>query len=374
MPTRNLTVIQILPALVSGGVERGTLEIARALVAAGHRSIVISAGGPLVAQLTRDGSEHIELPIGEKSPGALWQARRLRRRLAELRADIVHARSRLPGWVAWLALRKMPATSRPRFVTTVHGLYSVNRYSAIMTRGDAVIAVSETARRYVLDNYPDCTDPRIRVVPRGVSDLEFPRDYRPGEAWTRAWYERYPQLRDRRVVTIAGRITRRKGHAIYLRLLDGLRRAGLPVQGLIVGPGARSGLQRELRRAIEQTGLADAITFAGVRDDMREVLAQSDLVVSLSELPESFGRTTLEALALGVPAIGWAHGGVAEVLAELFPAGLVTPFDETELLRRVLHVLRSGERPAPRGERYRLEHMCATTLDIYRELVAETRK
>ena len=57
--SRPLTVVQLLPALEAGGVERGTLEIARALVADGHRSVVISAGGRLVEPLVAGGSEHI---------------------------------------------------------------------------------------------------------------------------------------------------------------------------------------------------------------------------------------------------------------------------------------------------------------------------
>ena len=128
-----LTILQILPALHSGGVERGTLEIARALVAAGHRSIVVSNGGRLVEQLVREGSEHITMPVHRKSLTSLFQVRPFRRLLQELKPDIVHARSRVPAWIAWLALRRMSPASRPRFVTTVHGLNSVSAYSAIMT-------------------------------------------------------------------------------------------------------------------------------------------------------------------------------------------------------------------------------------------------
>ncbi|MEO6698002.1 MAG: glycosyltransferase, partial [Paraperlucidibaca sp.] len=134
-----MRVLQMLPALDSGGVERGTLEIGRALVEAGHESYVMSAGGRLVAQLEREGSQHITRPIHRKSFASLLQILPLRRLLRELKPDIVHARSRIPAWIAWLALRGMDPATRPRFVTTVHGLNSVSPYSAIMTKGDAVI-------------------------------------------------------------------------------------------------------------------------------------------------------------------------------------------------------------------------------------------
>ena len=138
---RRLTVVQLLPALDSGGVERSTLEIAAALVAAGHRSIVVSAGGRLVAPLEAAGSEHVALAIGRKSPRAWLAMRALRAKLADWRPDIVHARSRLPAWLGWFALRGLPAP-RPHFVTTVHGLNSPGRYSGVMVRGERVVCVS----------------------------------------------------------------------------------------------------------------------------------------------------------------------------------------------------------------------------------------
>ena len=119
---KKLTVVQILPALESGGVERGTLEVGRYLVQNGHRSIVISAGGRMVEQLRREGSEHIAWDVGAKSLWSLRFVPRLRRFLRDNQVDILHARSRMPAWLAWLAWRGMEPIHRPRFVTTVHGL------------------------------------------------------------------------------------------------------------------------------------------------------------------------------------------------------------------------------------------------------------
>ena len=163
-----LTVVQLLPALESGGVERGTLEVGKALVDSGHRSIVVSSGGRLVEQLVANGSVHVTMPLGKKSLFTLLQVGRLRRFLREEQVDILHARSRMPAWIGWLAWRGMPVAQRPHFVTTVHGLYSVNAYSRIMTRGERVIAVSDTARRYILDNYPDVDPRRVVTIHRGV--------------------------------------------------------------------------------------------------------------------------------------------------------------------------------------------------------------
>ncbi|HEX5664992.1 MAG TPA: glycosyltransferase, partial [Xanthomonadaceae bacterium] len=140
--TRPLTVVQLLPALETGGVERSALEIAAALVGAGHRAVVVSAGGRLVPQLHELGAEHVELDIGRKSLLTLRRVPMLRRLLRDSAADVVHARSRLPAWIGWRALQGIPSGHRPHFVTTVHGLNSPSRYSAIMTRGERVICVS----------------------------------------------------------------------------------------------------------------------------------------------------------------------------------------------------------------------------------------
>ena len=139
-----LSVAQVLPALDEGGVERGTLEIAEYLVREGHRSMVISAGGRLVDDLVGRGSKHIQWTIGNKTPLTLRWVSKLRRLFLHEHIDVVHTRSRLPAWITWLALRGMAVKQRPRWVTTVHGFYSVNPYSAIMTRGERVIAVSRS--------------------------------------------------------------------------------------------------------------------------------------------------------------------------------------------------------------------------------------
>ncbi|HBK45326.1 MAG TPA: glycosyl transferase, partial [Xanthomonadaceae bacterium] len=170
-----LTVVQLLPALQSGGVERSTLEIAAALVRAGHRAVVVSAGGRLVQPLLESGAEHVTLDIGRKSLLTLRHVLSLRRLFAALGADIVHARSRLPAWLGWYALQGMPAARRPRFVTTVHGLNSPSRYSAVMTRGERVVCVSQTVRDYVLRHYPRTDAGKLRTIPRGIDPAQFPR-------------------------------------------------------------------------------------------------------------------------------------------------------------------------------------------------------
>jgi len=367
---RRLTVLQMLPELEGGGVERGTLEVARALVAAGHRSLVISAGGRMVAELERDGSEHIRWPIWRKSLFTLRFVPRLRRLLAEQRVDILHVRSRVPAWVAWLAWRGMDPAARPHLVSTVHGLYSVNAYSRVMTRGERVIAVSNTVRDYIQDNYPVVDPGVIRVIPRGVDPVAFPCDWRPPEHWLADWYGAHPQLLERQVLTLPGRLTRLKGHHDFIDLVAALKARGLPVHGLVVGgeDPRRPGYARELYQRVAELGLDGDISFTGHRGDMREIYAVSDLVLSLSSRPESFGRTVLEALSLGRPVVGYDHGGVGEILAEVYPDGRVPLGDVVALTGRVADLL-ADPPPVPRHQPFTLTAMLEATLALYEELV-----
>lgn len=368
MPAR-LTVLQLLPALEAGGVERSTLEIAQALADAGERSIVVSAGGRLLPQLLATGSEHVSLAIGRKSPLSLRHVWTLRRLLRRLRPDVVHARSRLPAWLGWLALRGLSEAERPRFVTTVHGLNSVGRYSAIMTRGERVIAVSQTVRAHLLRHYR--IDPeRIEVIPRGIDPGVWRHGYQPERSWKEAFFRQFPALAGRRMLLLPGRGTRLKGHATAIDLLARLVAQGQDVAVLLLGAEAPDRLHylQELRNRAERQGIGERVVSSVQRSDVREVMAVSDLILQVSEKPESFGRTVIEALALGRPVLGWNHGGVGELLMQLHPHGAVPLGDRTALTDAALDLLAAAERPALNLGDYTLAAMQAATLRVYRDL------
>ncbi|MBB3800199.1 glycosyltransferase involved in cell wall biosynthesis [Xanthomonas arboricola] len=365
-----LTVVQLLPALQSGGVERSTLEIAAALVRAGHRAVVVSAGGRLVQPLLDAGGEHLTLDIGRKSLLTLRHVVGLRRLFAELGADIVHARSRLPAWLGWYALRGMPAATRPRFVTTVHGLNSPSRYSAVMTYGERVICVSQTVSDYVRAHYPQTDPARVRIIPRGVDIAQFPRRLgadRRARAWAQTLLPGLPA--DASLLLLPGRGTRLKGHADGLQLLAALRASGVPAWLWLPGarePG-REAYVRELEAEAARLGVAAAVAFTEPTARIAEAYAASDLVLQLSRKPEAFGRTVVEALAVGRPVLGWAHGGVGELLTELQPAGAVPAFDTAALHARALGLLQRPPAP-PAVLPYTLQAMQSATLKVYDEL------
>lgn len=366
MAERPLTVLQMLPALQSGGVERGTLEVANALVQRGHRSLVMSAGGQLVARLTGQGSEHFTWPIDRKSLLTLRKVRPLRRFLKENSVDIVHARSRMPAWVAWRAWRGMRKEQRPRFLTTVHGLYSVNAYSAVMTKGERVIAVSDAARRYLQTSYPRMDKDRIVTIYRGIDPEIFPYGYLPPDSWLERWYNEHPYLIDRYVLTFPGRLTPRKGHEAFVKLVAALIERGHPVYGLIVGAEdpRHHGFADRLYKLIDECNVRDRITTTGHRMDIRNIYSVSNLVLSLSKKPESFGRTVLEALSLGVQVVGYDHGGVGDLLSSLFPSGRVKPGNLPALIDCCETLIKRPQTVSDK-QPYVLQRMLDETLALY---------
>lgn len=370
---RRLTVVQVLPALNSGGVERGTLEVGKHLVGLGHRSIVISAGGRMVKQLLGEGSEHLAWDIGRKSLWTLRLIYRLRRFLKANRVDILHVRSRMPAWVCYLAWRGMDPATRPHLVTTVHGPYSVNAYSAVMTKGERVIVISEMIRDYVLSHYPKVAEDKLRLIYRGVDPAQFPHGFKVGRNWLEQWARQFHWTLDKRLITLPARITRWKGQEDFIDFMAELHARHPDVHGLIVGdvdPRKRQFLE-ELQARVAERGLAEAITFTGHRNDLKEIMAISEIVLSLSREPEAFGRTTIEALSLGIPVLAYAHGGVGEQLNAVFPEGAIAPGDWQAAASQADAWLNTPPQ-VMNDHPFTLARMLDATLGVYLELAGPT--
>jgi glycosyltransferase involved in cell wall biosynthesis len=365
-----MKVLQVLPALNSGGVERGTVEFARELVRRGHESLVLSSGGLLVAQLEQEGSRHITLPVHRKSLASFGQIRPVRALIQSLKPDVIHIRSRLPAWIVWLAWRKLPARERPALVSTFHGMYSVNAYSAIMARPRHLIAISRCVEQYILDNYR--VDPsRITVIQRGVDTRAFSPGA-PAAEWVAALYRDYPQFRDRKLVLMPGRLTRWKGQEAFLEMMARLVKQAPGVHGVVVGGAepTKEAYRAELEARAQALGLGAHVTFTGHRSDIAQFYRLADVVCHMSSKPEPFGRTLTEALAVGTPVVAFNRGGAAESLSACFPDGLVPPDDLGAFAGKVQALLGQSPRIEIQPE-FRLEHQVEATLDVYRRALGE---
>lgn len=368
-----MRVLQILPALHSGGVERGTVEFAAELVKQGHESFVVSNGGPLVRQLEAQGSVHVTMPVHRKSPASFGQILPMRRLLEDIRPDVVHVRSRMPAWITWLAWRGLPEHKRPVMVSTFHGMYSVNPYSAIMAKADHIIAVSDCVRDYIIRNFRVPED-KLTVIQRGV-DVDGFRNQTLDSAWHAGLVEQHPHLRGKRIIMMPGRISRWKGQLMFLEAMAEIIQKNPDCHGIIVG-GVEPGKDRfmeELEQRQRELGLTNHITFLGQRNDMAELYLLSDLVCHMSTKPEPFGRTVTEALATGTPVVAFDRGGAAETLRACFPEGLVEPDNTHQFAEAALKLLGAPTPPIQVPHRFRLEAQTQATLVIYERLLAERR-
>ncbi len=360
------TVLQILPSLDYGGVERGTVEIANELVRRNHRSIVISATGRLVPELIASGSEHIDLPIGVKSITSIKLIPKLSRLFVEKNVNIVHVRSRLPAWLTHFALKKIHSDKKPILITTVHGPYTVNRYSKIMMSGYRIIAISKYIKKYILNNYPDIDKNKIEIIPRGVDNNNYYSGYKPSSSWIDNWYREFPDLKNKFLITLPARLTRWKGQNDFIEIITKLNKRGLNVHGLIVGgiDKRKQKYLQELKLLVKKNNVETCITFTGHRDDIKNILSISDIVLSLAKIPEAFGRTALEALTLGVPVLAYNHGGAKEILEDLFPEGRIEPHNTDKTVSLIEKFYKS--KPIIENKNiYTLDNMLNKTISIY---------
>lgn len=364
-------IAQLLPELNQGGVERGTVELNRELVARGVESTVVSAGGSQAARIEADGGHHETCDLHSKNPLTVpVRVRHLRRILRKRAPDLVHLRSRVPAWIANFANRSL----RLPLVSTVHGFNSVNAYSAIMTRADAVICVSSAIRDFVRTNY-QTDEAKLHVIPRGVDLTVFdPAAVEPGAvaALRDEW-----ALGDAPVIASVGRITPLKGHDLFLRALAKAREQRPTLRGLIVG-GVAHGKETtncELRNLAGELGLTDAVRFAGARTDLPAVYALTDAVVCATSIkPESFGRTAAEALALNTPVVAACHGGMLDIVVDGENGVFFPPGEPDACANAILRALELHPAAPPRtriAERFSLDAMTESVLALYRAIASQ---
>lgn len=376
MVARKITVVQMLPELESGGVESVTLETAAFLADQGHKSIVISGGGKMADQLISEGSHHLTWHhIGEKSPRCLKYILPLRKLLAAEQVDILHLRSRLPAWVGYIAWKSLPEKGRSRLVTTFHGFYSVNPYSEIMTKGEKVIAISKAIADHINTKY-DIDDDRIAIIPEGINENLFSANAVSKER-TDKLSERWNfDSTDSPTIMLPGRITRLKGHDVFIKALTKIKH--LQWNAVCVGGwDQKSSYYNELVDLVLHSELTQRINFTGDCTDMPAAYMLSDIIVSASKKPESFGRTSVEAQSMGKMVIATAHGGSLETVLHNKTGLLVKP-DHVDHLSEALKVainripLDMNTVNTTRSwvvENFTLSRMCRDTLKLYESIL-----
>lgn len=375
--TSPATILQVLPSLESGGVERGTIEITQAIAEAGMKSLVASSGGGLVPLIARAGGEHITLPLQSKNPLTIWRnAHALHRLIVEHGVNLIHARSRAPAWSARLAARRAGIP----FVTTFHGIYGLQHrykrfYNRVMADSDRVIAVSQFVAEHVVAEYG--VDPeRIRLIPRGVDFAQFD-EHKIVPARIREltvdWLLPDDALP---VIFCPGRISPMKGQDVLIEALALMN--DVPFLCIIAGKTEHADYRDRLERLIVERGLGNKVRLRDATQAMNEAYTLSEIVVVPSIKPESFGRVAIEAQAMGKLVIATDHGGARETIIANETGYLVPPGDATVLMEALRYGLDRDAATKSAMSSYARQHvrrhftsdlMKERTIIVYRELL-----
>jgi glycosyltransferase involved in cell wall biosynthesis len=363
-----MRIVQLVPAMEQGGVERGIVEMNRALIGAGHVNVVVSAGGRLTERLAADGARLVTLDVKSKNPLTFFaRAAALRRALAEIRPDVVVAHSRVPAWLFVWANR----TLHLPWITFAHGANSISRYSRIMTAGDLTVTPSRYIADYLKAAY-GISEKKLRVIPRAIDRDRFDPARLDGAFLAEkraAW-----RLDGRRVVMGLGRITQLKGYDTLIRATALLRQRVPNVLTVIVGEAEalRRDVEENLRALVRELALDDAVVFAGNQQKVAECLSLADVVVSANtRKPEAFGRSMAEALAMNRPVVATAFGGALDIVEDGV-SGVRVPMDRAtaegfaEAIERAL-ARRWGDLRTPALEKFSFERMVDRSLAVYGE-------
>lgn len=369
-----MKTLQLVPAMEQGGVERGVVEVNRALVAAGWENVVVSAGGRLAGQIEADGGRHVVLDVKSKNPLTyFFRAAALRRILEAEMPDVVCAHSRVPAWLFLWANRKLGL----KWISFAHGANSVSRYSAVMTKGDVTVTPSQYIADYLKSNY-DLDDSKICVIPRAIDRERFDtdrldRDF--AEAKRAEW-----GIAGKKVVMGIGRITQLKGYDILVRAVHRANElCGGMFKLVIVGEAEalRKDVEENLRALVRDLSAEEQVVFAGNQQKVAECISLADMVVSSNtRKPEAFGRSMAEALAMGKPVVAKAFGGALDIVEDGVNGAFVpadTPHGDAEVAAFADAILRVskmefGDIRTAALEKFSFERMISSTKSAYASL------
>lgn len=357
-----MKVLQLLPALELGGTERGVVDLAKAMKKEGYETIIVSSGGALVAELQKTGIPHYGLPVHQKSLASLFLVDEIAKIVEREHVDIIHARSRVPGWIGWMAARK---TGVP-FITTCHGNYSSHLLSHVMGWGKRVIVASHAIGRRMIDEFGVSPD-RIRLIPRGVDLSQFTFSF--------AKFEKHKG--PLRIIHI-GRFSPAKGQVDFLKAVHLLRSRLTQFEVLIMGSEGenRHRYTDLMKKTIQQFGLEPCVKILPTTREVPKFLAESDLLVLSSILPEPFGRVIIEAGAVGTPVAATGLGGVLDIIEDNVNGLLFPPRNIPAMADAMYELLTNREKAKEFAvklrkkveEKFNLEQMVKKTLEVYQEV------
>ena len=377
------SILQVVPELDVGGAEITTLEMARAIVASGGRALVATQGGALASEIEKAGGEIISLPVASKNPIVMWKnARRLAALLRAENIDLLHTRSRAPGWSGLWAGKWAGVP----FMTTYHSSVQDKPrgkvfYNSILVRGRVSIANSHYTASQIAKVYPHVVD-KLRVIPRGCDVEALAKDnFKAADKAAKRAQWQVPK--NAFVIMCPARVTPLKGQHVLLEALSKLASDTEPYLVLVGSAQGRDGYVAELTAQAEKLGLRARLVFAGLESHMASAYAAADLAVVPTIRPEPFGRTIIEAQAASLPVVASDAGGFRETViakpASDGGSGWLAKPDSADALAQALDA--ALQLPAQDLKQmgtngcanvrahYTQTAMCNRTLHVYQELI-----
>ncbi len=379
------TIMQILPALdhSGGGVERGTLDIAKYISEIGYNSVIVSSGGTMSEKFKHKGVTHYKVPLNKKNLISYFSSRKkFKKILNEINPSIVHIRSRWPAFCLNSILKeKIP------LVTTYHGTYNGNhlvfkkKYNSLMVAGDRVIAISKFIKNHILHHFPDSRK-RLRTINRGI-DINYFDMKKVTQIRKEKFINDTGIIENKHIILLPGRLTHWKGQHVAIDAAKIISEKYPEVEFVMLFVGSeqnRDKYLRDLKKKIKVNNLSEKIFLMGSRSDMASIYSLADVVLSTSIQEEAFGRVSAEASSMTKPIIATNLGGSKDIIDHNKTGWLIKHNDASLLADTIIKIIRKPQNEKDQIgkdarkkilEEFSLDKMLKRTLEVYKEVYEE---
>lgn len=360
-------IIHLIPEVNKGGVENIVCSLNKNINSLGYKSTVISSGGLLVKKIIDDGGNHIEFDLKSKNIfNLIKRITDFRRILKKINPTIIHVHSRVPAWILYFANKKLKIPT----ISSIHGFNHISFYSKIMTKFDHIICVSNAVKQYILSSY-DLKEKEIDVIYCGIDDdVHSNRNVNIQEL--NYFLNKY-DLNNKFIISSIGRFSSLKDFETFIKAININVKKNKDTIGVIIGytQKKKSKYLRKINNLIIKNDLADKIHVITSLSNTSLIYKASNIIVSCSKKPESFGLTLVESLFFDTPVIATNHGGPLEIIEEYKNGLFFHPQNEIELSQKIdeLRGLKFSNINREAKEKFSSKKMCQEYLTKYLNLI-----
>ena len=339
MIMKNFNLLQILPSLESGGVEKGSVDLANFLSSKNIHSYIISNGGRMISQLNKKNITHITLPVHSKNIFTMFlTARKINKIIKNNHINIVHVRSRAPAWML-----KFINTKSFQTISTFHNIYGSDfflkkKYNLAMSSVDKIVAISKFVKSSIIELY-QIDSKKITVIHRGIDTDFFSPKLKINDD-IKKFLIKFNVPPDKKIVLFPGRLTEWKGQVSFLNILEQYNSD--EILCYFVGDDKNLSYTKKLLQEIKKRKLDSACRITGQisQNNLKLFYFCSDVIISAPLKPEGFGRVISEGLSMRKIVLSYNYGGAEEQLAGLDSIMKITPHDQIDLKNKIDRVFK----------------------------------